>query len=336
MATSGGWNDGINERRKGAGYFLSQGGDLSFKPGDYIHHRALPRDQSAVLIHEWARWMSDLKQSSHEVARRTAVAASALTQDDIDEYYRVRVTVGREQDALESSKIQLHVTDQQLTTRLEKRQAEASASSKDGLGSMNCTAYPSVGGKRQKVSGEDAEDQPSSFGTRSANKPLSLKRPAPKTPEKVPEKMPSEKSSPEKPEALTSPQRQEEYLAALKRLNQKVEWKCGDLDFLARFDAFKTKPQSQFSLALDDVADITTGSDFTKEMSRDLRKLANACPASDPNVEEQWPTLIPILARLRFPSDPDPSDSYRSVVAALRKEDHSDPIVAYLESVVYN
>lgn len=47
--------------------------------------------------------------------RRASSTASALTQDDIDEYYRDRVCIGREQGALESSKKNLRVADQQHT-----------------------------------------------------------------------------------------------------------------------------------------------------------------------------------------------------------------------------
>ncbi|KAG0353696.1 hypothetical protein BGZ54_002093 [Gamsiella multidivaricata] len=121
MSASGSWHAEINDRRKGAGYFLSHTGHPCFKPVDYIKYRALQRDQSSALIDEWIRWLSDLKKSSYEVVRRAAVTASALTQDDIDEYYRDRVSVDREQDALESSKKQLRVADQQLTLRMEKR-----------------------------------------------------------------------------------------------------------------------------------------------------------------------------------------------------------------------
>ena len=90
----------------------------------HIKYRALRRDQSSALIDEWTRWISDFKKSSYEAMRRAAFTASALTQDDIDEYYRDRVSVNREQDALESSKKQLRVADQQLTSRMEKRQGE--------------------------------------------------------------------------------------------------------------------------------------------------------------------------------------------------------------------
>lgn len=45
--------------------------------------------------------MLDFKQSSYEVARRAAVTAPVLAQDDLDEYYRDRVSIDREQDALE-------------------------------------------------------------------------------------------------------------------------------------------------------------------------------------------------------------------------------------------
>jgi hypothetical protein len=125
MSASGSWHDEINDRRKGAGYFLSQTGNPCFQPVDYIKYRALKQDQSSALIDEWTRWILDLKKCSYEVARRAATSASALTQDDIDEYYRDRVSVGREQDALESSKKQLRIADQQHTLRMEKRQGES-------------------------------------------------------------------------------------------------------------------------------------------------------------------------------------------------------------------
>ncbi|KAG0272924.1 hypothetical protein BGZ95_011287 [Linnemannia exigua] len=125
MSASGSWYSEIIDRRKGAGYFLSQTGHPCFKPVNYIKPRAIQRDQSSALFDEWNRWLLDLKRSSYEAVRRAAVTASALTQDDIDEYYRDRASVDREHDALESSRKQLRVTDQPLTLRMEKRQSGA-------------------------------------------------------------------------------------------------------------------------------------------------------------------------------------------------------------------
>lgn len=124
MSSLGTWRDGINDRRKGAGYFLTLKGDPSFKPADYIKYRAVQRDQSLALIEEWSRWMIDLQKSPHEVMRRAAVAP-ALTQNDLDEYYQDRVSVDREQDALESSRRQLRAADGQLTSRIQKRQGKS-------------------------------------------------------------------------------------------------------------------------------------------------------------------------------------------------------------------
>lgn len=64
-------------------------------------------------------------------------------------------------------------------------------------------------------------------------------------------------------------------LVVILRLNQIVQWKVGDLDLLAKFDAFRSKPQSPFSLALDGIADVC--SEFASGSSQDERKLANAC-----------------------------------------------------------
>ncbi|KAF9585624.1 hypothetical protein BGW38_001504 [Lunasporangiospora selenospora] len=125
MSASGCWHDDINERRRGASYFLLQTKHPCFKPVDYIKYRALKQYQSSALVDEWSRWMLDLKKSSYEAVRRAAVTAPALTQDNIDDYYRDRISVDREQDALESSRNQLRVADQLHTSRMERRLAES-------------------------------------------------------------------------------------------------------------------------------------------------------------------------------------------------------------------
>ncbi|CAO3565300.1 unnamed protein product [Mortierella alpina] len=111
----------------GLGQFTGTPG-LTSVHSSFLTYFVRKRDQSSALIDEWNRWLLDLKNSSYEVVRRAAVTASALTQDDIDEYYRDRVSVDREHDALESSRKQLRVTDQQLTLRMEKRQVESTHS----------------------------------------------------------------------------------------------------------------------------------------------------------------------------------------------------------------
>ncbi|KAG0228752.1 hypothetical protein BGW42_001994, partial [Actinomortierella wolfii] len=107
MSVPGSWHDEINDKRKGATYFLSQTGRPCFKPVDYIKYRALELHQSSVLVDEWCRWMHDLKKSRYEAVRRAAIAAPALTKDDIILYYFDRTCSERELDALESSRNQL-------------------------------------------------------------------------------------------------------------------------------------------------------------------------------------------------------------------------------------
>ncbi|KAF9961798.1 hypothetical protein BGZ72_001714 [Mortierella alpina] len=121
---SGSWYDEINDRRKGASYFLLQTGHPCFKPVDYIKYRSVKRHRSSALVDEWKRWMLDLRKSSYEAVRRAAVAASALTLEDIGEYYRDRISVDREQNALESFRNQLRVADQLHTSRMERRLGE--------------------------------------------------------------------------------------------------------------------------------------------------------------------------------------------------------------------
>ncbi|KAF9994430.1 hypothetical protein BGZ80_007808, partial [Entomortierella chlamydospora] len=121
MSTSERCQDFIHNRRKGANYFLLQPKNPCYKPADYIKFRALKQDQSFTLIDEWTRWILELKKNSYKAVRMAAAAAPPLTQDDIDEYYRHRVYVEREQDALESSKNQLQMADKQHTFHMENR-----------------------------------------------------------------------------------------------------------------------------------------------------------------------------------------------------------------------
>jgi hypothetical protein len=76
-------------------------------------------------MEERVQWISDFEKSPHEPVRKAAVSTSVLTQDAIDEYYRDRTSVEREQDALESSRNQLRIADQQHTLRMQKRQGES-------------------------------------------------------------------------------------------------------------------------------------------------------------------------------------------------------------------
>ncbi|GJJ68510.1 hypothetical protein EMPS_00856 [Entomortierella parvispora] len=159
MSSPESWFDEINERRKGAGYFLLLTGRLQFNPVDYIKYRALQQDQSIILINEWARWMQDFKQSSFECARRAASIALALTQDDLDEYHRDRVSIEREQDALQSSKKQLLIADEQHSLRMEKRQAElvrSTSSTEDDVEAQSCT----VSRKHTNDAVYDGNDRP--------------------------------------------------------------------------------------------------------------------------------------------------------------------------------
>ncbi|KAF9919045.1 hypothetical protein FBU30_011181 [Linnemannia zychae] len=122
--------------------------------------------------------------------------------------------------------------------------------------------------------------------------------------------------------------------ASMVQLNQEVKWKVGELDLLQRFYDFRSKPQSQFSLAIDDIADITFGSEFVLELTQEERKSANVCSFTEPSVEERWPTLQPILSRICPSSNTD--NTYDTMVAALKDEDHHDPLVMFLENVAFS
>ncbi|GJJ74259.1 hypothetical protein EMPS_06617 [Entomortierella parvispora] len=119
--------------------------------------------------------------------------------------------------------------------------------------------------------------------------------------------------------------------AAMASLNQKVEWKVGNHDFLSKFLDFKAQASSRYSLALDGVADLSPGSEFTLTLPLEERPLACAVSTSEPDINEKWPTLLPILSRVCAPTH-----SYDDVVNALKNEDANDPIVEYLRWITYN
>ncbi|KAF9091264.1 hypothetical protein BGX27_002054, partial [Mortierella sp. AM989] len=118
------WSDAFSVDRKGAGYFRSQSKDFNFCPKAYIRFRAVKRDESLSLIDEWARWLSDIKTSEHGGARRAAIAASSLTQEDLNDYYRRQILTNRQLVVLQNSSDQLGAADQQFTSHVQRLQRE--------------------------------------------------------------------------------------------------------------------------------------------------------------------------------------------------------------------
>ncbi|KAF9080106.1 hypothetical protein BGX27_005714, partial [Mortierella sp. AM989] len=65
--------------------------------------------------------MADLRKSPHRGVRRAAIAASPLTRQNLDDYYRLQSFAERELDVLESSSQQLKAADQQYTSHLNQK-----------------------------------------------------------------------------------------------------------------------------------------------------------------------------------------------------------------------
>ncbi|KAF9182563.1 hypothetical protein BGZ49_004687 [Haplosporangium sp. Z 27] len=114
------WQTTIDANRLGAGYFLSQRGRLHFDPSEYIAFRALEKSRSSQLLLEWARWMQDLQNSSHEFVCQKAKAAPRMTNKDIDNYYKDRIVANHELDILEISSNQVVEGGRNLTSLLQK------------------------------------------------------------------------------------------------------------------------------------------------------------------------------------------------------------------------
>jgi len=118
------WRDNFNSARIGAGYFLSQQGQLTFTPEGYIGFRAVKREDSRQLIQEWNRWIRDLRSSPYLHVRIAASAAPSLCSEHLDGYYRDRVVAESEITSLENSSKKLADSEQELIYLTQKRRGK--------------------------------------------------------------------------------------------------------------------------------------------------------------------------------------------------------------------
>ncbi|KAF9972830.1 hypothetical protein BGZ75_001357, partial [Mortierella antarctica] len=116
----------------------------------------------------------------------------------------------------------------------------------------------------------------------------------------------------------------------LAQLNQADEWRVGDLDVLSKFRDFRRQQaHSQLSLALEGIADVISGSAFSRTLPAEKRSLVSI--VGPKSVDEKWECLSPILNRICGQRS-----SYDEVVEALRQEDAKEPIVDYLRAITFN
>ncbi|KAG0255818.1 hypothetical protein BGZ95_005662 [Linnemannia exigua] len=144
------WNAAISADRKGAGYFLS--------PQDYIHFRAVKRDQSSCLIDEWTRWLSELKANPHGGVRRAAVAASPLTQQNLDKYYCGQFFIAVPAIAPSSTTHGLDTAAEVINPSAERETAEQETSAEKGLVALLKTVQESD--HLEEVDIGSSEDEP--------------------------------------------------------------------------------------------------------------------------------------------------------------------------------
>ncbi|KAF9929876.1 hypothetical protein FBU30_001125 [Linnemannia zychae] len=120
----------------------------------------------------------------------------------------------------------------------------------------------------------------------------------------------------------------EEYISgyqALASLSQEMSWIVDDVDMMEKFNTFKnTQPLSPFSLALDDIANVSSGSGFAMSLSHKERKLANNVNVK--SIEQMWPSISSILVRVCkwSPSSTIYSSKYSST-ATLSPSSNADP-----------
>lgn len=117
-------------------------------------------------------------------------------------------------------------------------------------------------------------------------------------------------------------------VAAMALLNQRTEWKVGDVDFLSKFTDFTLQAQPMYSLALDGIADVTPSSAFYSTLTRDQRLLVSALSISDEDVDKKWPSLSSVLSRICTSWT-----SYDEVVKALENEPGNDRLINYFRTI---
>ncbi|KAG0315200.1 hypothetical protein BGZ99_007608 [Dissophora globulifera] len=82
-----------------------------------------------------------------------------------------------------------------------------------------------------------------------------------------------------------------------------------------------------YSLALDEIADLTSESAFSASLEKNILAIAKMAPPS-PDIYERWLMLRSILDRVCV------FNRYDEVAKAVRKESMKDPVAAYLFTIV--
>ncbi|KAF9175538.1 hypothetical protein BGX20_004425 [Mortierella sp. AD010] len=121
------WKEFFKTGRIGAGYFLTQKGRLSLSPEGYIKYRAVKREESDRLLHEWDRWILDLQNHDHEYLRSAGDKAPPMYKDHLDAYYRERVVAESEISSLENSSTMIGDSEKELISLSQKRRAKRNA-----------------------------------------------------------------------------------------------------------------------------------------------------------------------------------------------------------------
>ncbi|KAG0286046.1 hypothetical protein BGZ97_007569, partial [Linnemannia gamsii] len=116
-------------------------------------------------------------------------------------------------------------------------------------------------------------------------------------------------------------------LAHFETLNQATSWICEVVDLVIKFRDVRPGNMGPFSLVRDGIADMTHGSSFTMTLPSDILTEARKVPAI-PDINAKWPTLQGISERVfKY-------NTYEGIATAIKKEDMTDPIAAYMFSVV--
>ncbi|KAF9294002.1 hypothetical protein BGZ74_011461 [Mortierella antarctica] len=112
------------------------------------------------------------------------------------------------------------------------------------------------------------------------------------------------------------------------KLGQAVKWHVGGTDMIAKFRLFKKQESTNpFSLSVDDIADVRSGSDFAKTLDGNVGRSARVVKAA-PDIFQRWPTLSSVCQRVFQWED------YDKVFEAVCKEKMEDPIARYLLTIV--
>ncbi|KAF9091423.1 hypothetical protein BGX27_002022 [Mortierella sp. AM989] len=116
-------------------------------------------------------------------------------------------------------------------------------------------------------------------------------------------------------------------------LNQDTTFKVDDIDILQKFRKFQEMtPQTPYSVAQDNILDLSPGSLFSRQLSLDEFSQSSRNESIDP--EERWPNLDKRLCAVS--GDMGKPETFAKAQENARTLNMSDPLSEYIHQIIYH